>query len=119
MGWLKMYILAMLAAMFVSVVVFGVFVVTIAGRSKEEMLRKDKERYEEWKGIVSNTEFPTQSQIWLQKVKEDNERTDVSVGELIRAPFENRSSSKNIAESEVSDVVDLSELVPAETKAVV
>lgn len=74
MGWLKMYILAMLAAMFVSVVVFGVFVVTVAGRNKEEMLRKDKERYEEWQNIVANTEFPTQSQIWLQKVKEDEMR---------------------------------------------
>ena len=63
----------MLAAMFVSVLVFGAFGMVSAAKNRKEDAAIDKRKYEWWKNFVNNLEGPTQSQLWLELIKDDAE----------------------------------------------
>lgn len=106
-----MFVLVMLGALGVSTVVIGVVNIVRAGKNSEETKRQDRKRRELWQRVVANVDGPTQSQLHLQAVKEDNERTELSMREALGMIFGFSRPSKSVVE--VSPV----EPSPVEEKA--
>lgn len=68
-----MFVLVMLIGVGVSALAIGAVGMVSAAKNRKEDAVKDKKRYDLWKNFVNNLEGPTQSQLWIELVKDDAE----------------------------------------------